>query len=593
VPAGGKGSVTFSVNIKDGLPSGTEITNAADIYFPSVPEITPTNAVVNVIKAIAAEPKAVEATSGTPAAVTLSGKDSGSQPLTFHITTPPLCGTIGGTPPNVSYTSMDEFSGQDEFLYVANNGIIDSDPARVVIQVRANSSDAKSPEVVETVPRAGSTSIHFSTTPLPTNPPLYVPTITATFSEPIDASTVTADTFTVSALSGVVSYDEIGWKAWFSPSTPLSASTTYTVQLTRGVRDKAGNPMASTYSWTFTTESPTNIVVLLPDGGEGVNFGQGYANMGSVDKVVSIASTGSVDLVLGTITIGGSDAGDFIRGTDTCSGKTLRQFEQCTVRVSFQPASVGTKNAQLSIPSNDPDTPVLNIALGGSAVTAPPILLQQPLEGDSYTSCSALSLPTFAWATTGSFKSYQIEFSLDQQFGSIPVKVKVSGKNTQATLASGTWKKVVLLAGSSGGTVYWRVIGTPANKTQTTATSNVDYFVIGSPDAVGNTRLTPIDGSSPPTLSWDNNCNTKFKAWFGTRADFTEPGVKKKGFSFSDTDPTDSGGMFTKTLSAGQWASIGKLAAGQESSTIYWYVESWDRLKRYQKTGVMHFDVTD
>ncbi len=68
------------------------------------------------------------------------------------------------------------------------------------------------------------------------------------------------------------------------------------------------------------------------------------------------------------------------------------------------------------------------------------------------------------------------------------MKVKANRKNTQATLASGTWKKVVLLAGSSGGTVYWRVIGTPSNKTQSTATSNVDYFVIGSPDAVGNAR---------------------------------------------------------------------------------------------------------
>jgi hypothetical protein len=351
--------------------------------------------------------------------------------------------------------------------------------------------------------------------------------------------------------------------------------------------------MASVYTWTFTTESPTNIAVLLPDGGEGVNFGQGYVNVGSVDKVVSILSTGIVDLVLGTITIGGDDAGAFVRVTDSCSGKTLKQFEQCTVRISFQPASVGTKNAQLSIPSNDPDTSLLNIALVGSAVTAPPILLLQPMEGDSFSSCSVLSLPTFAWATTGSFKSYQIEFSLDQSFVSIPVKAKVKGQNTQATLASGTWKKIVLLAGPSGGTVYWRVVGTSADKTQTTATSNVDYFVIGAPDAIENPSLAPVNGTSPPTLSWDNNCNTKFKAWFGTRADFTEPGVKKKGFSFSDSDPTDSGGAFTKILSAGQWASIKKLIAGQESSTIYWYVESWDRLKRYQKTGIMNFEVTD
>ena len=69
--------------------------------------------------------------------------------------------------------------------------------------------------------------------------------------------------------------------------------------------------------------------------------------------------------------------------------------------------------------------------------------------------------------------------------------------------------------------------------------------------------------------------------------------MKKKGFSFSDSGPADAGGVFTKIFSAGQWASIKKLITGQGRSTIYWYVESWDRLKRYQKTDVIPFVVTD
>jgi uncharacterized repeat protein (TIGR01451 family) len=586
VPPHGQGSVTFHVRVKNGLPSGSEIVNFADIYFPSVPQITPTNAVVNIVKTIAADPNTIETVSEAATPITLTGRDSGSNPLIYRISQTPLYGTISGTPPNIIYTSMEEFSGQDEFYYVVNNGLIDSEPARVFLKISSSPTDANPPTVVSTYPKANETDVHVDLD-------IFRPILRATFSEPIDAATVTPSTVTVSGgITGTVTYDEKTWTAYFTPSNAFSPSTTYTAQLTTGVRDKAGNPLASVHTWQFTTESPANIAVLLPDGGEGVSFGQGYVNLGSVDKVVSIASTGSVDLVLGTITIGGGDAGDFIRGTDTCSGKILRQFEQCTVRVSFQPASVGTKNAQLSIPSNDPDTSLLNIALVGSAVTAPPILLLQPSAGEPFSSCSAFSLPTFAWTTTGSFKSYEIQFSLDQQFGSVPAKVKAKGQNTQATLASGTWKKIVLLVGSSGGTVYWRVVGMPADKTQTTATSNVDYFVIGSPDAVGNPNLAPVNGTSPPTLSWDNNCNTKFKAWFGNRADFTEPGVKKKGFSFSDSVPADAGGVFTTLLSAGQWASIKKLIAGEGSSTIYWYVESWDPLKRYQKTGVMQFVVT-
>ena len=80
-----KGSVTFSVNVKNGLPSGTEITNFADIYFPSVPQITPTNPVVNIVKTIAADPKTIEAISEIPASIALTGRDTGSSPLTYKM----------------------------------------------------------------------------------------------------------------------------------------------------------------------------------------------------------------------------------------------------------------------------------------------------------------------------------------------------------------------------------------------------------------------------------------------------------------------------------------------------------------------------
>ena len=296
-------------------------------------------------------------------------------------------------------------------------------------------------------------------------------------------------------------------------------------------------------------------------------------------------------MVIGSITLTGGNSGDFTIREDKCSGATLRNFENCTVKIAFRPSTEGMKQATLSIPSNDPDTPLLNITLAGWAVTAPPILLQQPSEGDFFGACSAFSLPTFTWNTAGVFKSYQIQFSSDDQFGLIPVKVRVNGKKVQATLPLNTWKKVLLLPGGYGGTVYWRVIGTGSNKS--TAVSNVGSLVIESPYAIENPSLSPIDGTSRPTLSWNNNCNTKFKVWFGNKADFTEPGMKKKVFSFTDSDPAGSGGMFTKTLATSQWASIKKLIKNQDNSTIYWYVESRDRFNRYGKTEVMYFVVTD
>ena len=235
-----RGSVSFSVNVKDNLPSGTEIVNYAEVHFPSANEVTPTNPVVSIVKGIAADPMEVEAVSGTPVAITLRGRDTGNSALTYRITRGPLYGQITGTPPGVTYTSMEEFSGQDELYYVVSNGLIESEPARVVIKVLPNPSDENPPTVVSTYPRSGETNVVFSAVPASPNPPQYVPIITATFSEQIDESTIGVTTFLVDGIVGEVFYDPVTRTASFVPSTPLSPSTLYTARITEWVTDRAG-----------------------------------------------------------------------------------------------------------------------------------------------------------------------------------------------------------------------------------------------------------------------------------------------------------------------------------------------------------------
>jgi glucose/arabinose dehydrogenase len=86
-----------------------------------------------------------------------------------------------------------------------------------------------------------------------------VTTVTANFSEAVDASTITTTTFqlndsnnnivaaTVSAVSGQII---------LTPSSPLTLGIVYTATITgglSGVKDQAGNTLASNYSWSFTT----------------------------------------------------------------------------------------------------------------------------------------------------------------------------------------------------------------------------------------------------------------------------------------------------------------------------------------------------
>lgn len=188
------------------------------------------------------------------------------------------------------------------------------------------------------------------------------------------------------------------------------------------------------------------------------------------------------------------------------------------------------------------------------------------------------------------FVGYEIQFSKDDSFKLIPGKVKV--KTTSATPTTAIWKKILSTPGIPGGPVYWRVVGTRADKT--IATSEPGSIFVDPPLTVGDPQLSHKSQSTlpPPTLSWENNCNTKFKAWFGNAYDFTTPGMKKKALSFSVKNPNEIG-TFAKELTSAQWTGIRKLVGDEIGATIYWYVESWDILKRYEKTEVMTFDLSD
>jgi uncharacterized repeat protein (TIGR01451 family) len=369
VVPGGKGSVSFSVKVTAGVAAGTSIVNKADVYFPSANEVTPTNAVIHQVKGLVANPQALNVVSGAPLSITLTGKDSGSKPLTFQITSPVGYGTLTGTPPTLSYISSGEFVGQDEFSFTVNNGLETSGPALVKINVSFNPQDSKRPTIVSTSPKASSSGVPLTPTPVQSNPDRYAPLITAVFSEPLDPSTVSGTTFTINGgLTGQVMYDELARTAFYIPSKALNYSTTYTAKLTAGIKDKKGNPLAAEYSWQFTTQSQINLQVGLPDQAAEINFGGQAVNVLSPAKTISLASTGIANLNVGSASLTGANGSDFKIIADTCSGKTLAPSQGCTIQMGFQPLYAGQRTGSLSIPSNDPDLPSASINLKGLGI---------------------------------------------------------------------------------------------------------------------------------------------------------------------------------------------------------------------------------
>jgi hypothetical protein len=213
-----------------------------------------------------------------------------------------------------------------------------------------------------------------------------------------------------------------------------------------------------------------------------------------------------------------------------------------------------------------------------SGTVASPITLISPEDQTSFNGCSLYSLPSFAWSATETFKSFEVQFSITGDFGSVPARVKTTV--TEIQLSSNTWKKVLLISGATGGAVYWRVVATRADKTQ--VTSLVRSILIEGAQDGGYPWVYSPSKSWLPTLSWATECGKKFKVWFGSDAEFS----KKKSFSFNLKDIPES---FSKELTASQWNSIRKLVGDKAGESIYWYIESWDGLGRYAKTGVMSF----
>ncbi|PYR93364.1 MAG: hypothetical protein DMF84_10265 [Acidobacteria bacterium] len=86
-------------------------------------------------------------------------------------------------------------------------------------------------------------------------------TVTATFNEPLNSTTITTTSFLLrnpsgSAVPATVSYDAGSRTATLTPSAALGNSVLYTAVVKAGVKDAAGNAIASDYSWTFTTAAP-------------------------------------------------------------------------------------------------------------------------------------------------------------------------------------------------------------------------------------------------------------------------------------------------------------------------------------------------
>ena len=181
--------------------------------------------------------------------------------LTFTVTGPgvtPVAGVVTYTGSTATFTPTTVLASSTLFTATITTGAKDPAGAALAANFVWTFTTAPPPTVVSTVPANGATAVAVNTT------------ITATFSEAMNAATITGTTFKVTGpgvtpVAGAVTY--AGSTATFTPTLNLANSTLYTATITTGAKDPTGAPLAANFVWTFTTAPPPTVVSTVPVNG--------------------------------------------------------------------------------------------------------------------------------------------------------------------------------------------------------------------------------------------------------------------------------------------------------------------------------------
>jgi len=215
--------------------------------------------------------------------------------------------------PNTQYTATISTAAKS----AAGNGLA----ANYIFSFTTGATaDLTAPTIISTVPASAAINV-------PTNQ-----TITATFSKPMDPSTIVASgTFTVAvagvggaAVAGTVSYT--GATATFKPTANLAASTQFTAKITAAAKDLSGNALGAGVApnpWNFTTGTGPNTTAPTITFTSPANVATGVALNKTVNATFSTAMDPLTITAPGTFTLAVAGVnGAAVTGTVTYDSQT-------------------------------------------------------------------------------------------------------------------------------------------------------------------------------------------------------------------------------------------------------------------------------
>jgi hypothetical protein len=256
--------------------------------------------------------------------------------------------------------------------------------------------------------------------------------VTATFDE--DVTGVDASSFALApqgggpALAAAVTYDAGTRTATLDPDADLAAGTTYTANLTGGIADLAGNPLAAT-SWSFTTAPaadttpPTVTATSPPDGAVDVEV---TANVtATFDEPVSGVTGGSFTLEGpgGAVTA----AVSYHSGTRTA---TLNPTANLTPGATYTARLSGS----ITDASNNALAPVEWSFTVIADTAAPTVTAVSPQDGATDVDPAAGITATFSEDMSASTINASSVTLLDPSLNNVPVSVSYNASSRTVTI---------------------------------------------------------------------------------------------------------------------------------------------------------------
>lgn len=254
---------------------------------------------------------------------------------------------------------------------------------------------------------------------------------------------------------------------------------------------------------TDTTKSSPEVISLSGSGVNGAFLSLSAAKLNfdplaigslSPSQAVTISNTGNSALSITSITITGSNAGDFA-DSSSCPA-SLNAGQSCTVSATFSPIAAGTRIAALTIANSGPSSPLL-VTLEGTG-----------LGPQNTLSVASLSFPSQHAGTTSSPQAVNLTNSGNTSLAISQISVSANFSQTNncgSSLAPATSCQIQVsfapnMAGNLTGSLT--ISDNAANSPATVALSGVAVSLnLGVPSGGSNSATIAAGGTASYTLT--------------------------------------------------------------------------------------------